>query len=281
VTVITDAEEIAHYNEVAASHDKYVDLRSKVQHVLDLQTSWAVPLTSWLDTTTDGAAQADVYIHLSRSIVGGRVLQLGGTGQAALKMLAGGAAHAVLLTPSEVEARLAERVADELGLADRFTTAIGFAESIPLDDESVTAVISEGCLHHTDTTEAFRECFRVLVTGGRFGAFDPWKARLYTLGTQLVGRRNQRVFGKRDKSVNCRPIDRDRLVDLAAVFPVSEVRLHGAITRYPSIVWGRYGNPLSVAAAYRMTRVDDRISSQIPALARNGSSCAVLATKWL
>jgi SAM-dependent methyltransferase len=270
--IVTDAEEIAHYSEVATLPDKCRGLRSAVERVRDLQTSWAVPLVYWLDTVPDCAAQADVYIHLSASIVGGRVLQIGGTGQAALKALAGGATSAVLVTPSAGEADLAGQVASELGFSDRFATAVGFAESLPVDGESVTAVISEGCMHHTNTTEAFRECSRVLVPGGRFGAWDPWKARLYTLGIS--------IFGKRDPDVNCRPMDSVRLADLPTIFPTrSEVRLHGAITRYPGIAWSRYVNAPKVSTSYRMTTFDDRISKYFPALARNGSSCAILAVK--
>jgi SAM-dependent methyltransferase len=269
---VTDAKEIAHYNAVATLPYRYRGLRSAVERVGELQTSWAVPLISWLDTVPDCAAQADVYVHLSASIVGGRVLQIGGTGQAALKALAGGAAEATLVTPSQGEADLARQVADDLGLSNRFVTAVGFAESLPVGSDSVTAVISEGCMHHTNTTEAFRECSRVLVPGGRFGAWDPWKARLYTLGISM--------FGKRDPDVNCRPMDPVRLTELPVIFPSwSDVRLHGAITRYPGIVWTRYVKAPKVSTSYRLTLFDDRISRHFPAVARNGSSCAILAVK--
>lgn len=270
--IITDADELAHYDNVAALADKYKHLKSCVERVRDLQTSWAVPLTSWLDTAHDGAAQADTYIHLSGSIVGGRLLSLGGTGQAALKALVGGAAESVLITPSQGEADLARRVATDLGLADRFTADVGYAEKLPLDATSFDAVISEGCLHHTNTEQAFRECARVLKPGGRFAAWEPWRARLYAIGISL--------FGKRDPAVLCRPMDTERLHGLEESFPTSaEVRLHGAITRYPGIVWGRLVRPPRIATSYRITLADDLISRQIPTLARNGSSCAVLAIK--
>lgn len=269
---ITEAEELAHYDAVAGSAERYAHLRSCVERVHDLHTSWAVPLTSWLDTAADGAAQADTYVHLSRAIVGGRLLSLGGTGQAALKALVGGASESVLVTPSQGEADLAQRVAADLGLSDRFSTVVGYAESLPLETASFTAVISEGCLHHTNTEQAFKECARVLVSGGRFGAWEPWKARLYTLGISL--------FGKRDPAVNCRPMDPARLTGLQTAFPTaSEVRLHGAITRYPAIVWERLAGPPKVSTSYRLTLLDDRISRRVPPLARNGSSCAILAVK--
>ncbi len=269
---ITDAEEIAHYDGVAALPLRHHELLSRVERVRDLQTSWAVPVISWLDTVPDCAAQADVYIHLSASIAGGRLVQIGGTGQAALKALAGGASGAVLVTPSRGEADLARQVAGELGFEDRFSAVIGFAESLPVDTQSVAAVISEGCLHHTRTAEALRESSRVLVPGGRFGSWDPWKARLYTLGIS--------IFGKRDPEVNCRPLDSERLSELSTIFPGwSEVRLHGAISRYPGIVWTRYVKAPRVSTSYRITLLDDWISGRFPALARNGSSCAVLATK--
>lgn len=270
--IITEAAELAHYNEVAGRGDRYSHLKSCVERVRDLGTSWAVPVTSWLDTAPDCAAQADTYVHLSRSIVGGRVLSLGGTGQAALKALVGGASESALVTPSPGEAELAQRVAADLGLSSRFSTFIGYAESLPLDTASFTAVISEGCLHHTNTEQAFKECSRVLVAGGRFAAWEPWKARLYSLGIS--------IFGKRDPAINCRPMEAARLTGLQAAFPTAaEVRLHGAVTRYPAIVWGRLVRPPKVSTSYRVTLLDDSISRRIPALARNGSSCAILAVK--
>lgn len=272
IAAITAADEIAHYDEVAGSEKKFTGICSAVTRVQSLQASWAVPLTSWLDSVHDCAAQADVYVHLSASVINGRVLQLGGTGQAALKALVGGAAKAYLLTPSAGEARLAEQVADTVGLSDRFTAVVGFAESLPFTDGAMTAIISEGCLHHTNTPAALRECSRVLQAGGRFGAWEPWKARLYEIGIS--------IFGKRDPSVNCRPMDAMRIAQLPTIFPKwSEVRLHGAISRYPGIVWSRYVRPLTVSNSYRITVVDDHISKRFPAAARNGSSCAVLAVR--
>lgn len=149
---------------------------------------------------------------------------------------------------------------------------MGFAEDLPLESESVDAVIVEGCLHHTRTSDALRESARILVTGGRFGAWEPWKAALYTLGI--------RVFGKRDPDVNCRPLEPARVTELADIFPNwSEVRLHGALSRYPGILWERYVKSPKLETSYRLTRLDDRLSKRLPALARNGSSCAVLAIK--
>lgn len=270
--IITEADEIAHYDDVAASPEKYEVLYARVERVRQLQTSWTVPVVQWLDSVPDCVSQADVYIYLSSSIVGGRVLQIGGTGQAALKALVGGASAAKLITPSSGEAELAERVARDLGVADRFSTAIGFAESLPVSTESVDAIISEACMHHTNLAAALRECSRVLVEGGRFAAWEPWKARLYTIGIS--------VFGKRDPDVNCRPIDSTRIAELGTIFPrQSELRLHGCITRYPGIVWSRYIKHPRVTTSYRWTRLDDLVSHRIPVLARNGSSCSILAMK--
>jgi hypothetical protein len=50
-------------------------------------------------------------MHLSGSIVGGRVLQIGGSGQGALKALVGGAARSSLATPCAGEAELAASIA--------------------------------------------------------------------------------------------------------------------------------------------------------------------------
>lgn len=269
---ITNAEEIAHYDAIAMSDQKRRGTLEAVERVRDLHTSWGVPLVSWLDAGPDCTSQADVYIHLSASIVGGRVLQIGGSGQAALKTLAGGASRATLVTPCAGEAELAAGLAQELGYSDRFSTAVGFAEDLPVESESMDAVIAEGCLHHTNTADSLRESARVLVPGGRFGAWEPWKAALYMFGIT--------VFGKRDPDVNCRPIDPTRVAELATIFPNwSEVRLHGAMTRYPAILWARYLKAPKFSTTLRFTQIDDRISKHIPALARNGSSCSILAIK--
>jgi hypothetical protein len=269
---ITGAQEIAHYNDLALSDVARRGTFAAVERVRDLRTSWAVPLTSWLDTGPDAASQADVYVHLSQSIVSGRVVQVGGSGQAALKALAGGAARATLVTPCAGEAELAAGVAHDLGYSDRFSVAVGFAEDLPLEPESTDAVIVEGCLHHTNTSEALREFARILVAGGRFGAWEPWKAALYPVGI--------RVFGKRDPDVNCRPMEAARLTDLPTAFPNwSQVTLHGALTRYPAILWERYARRPKISTTYRLTRIDDRVSKRVPALARNGSSCSILAIK--
>jgi hypothetical protein len=271
-TALTGAEEVAHYNEIAMSESKRRGTLAAVERVRELGTSWGVPLTAWLDAGPDCASQADVYVHLSAAISGGRVLQMGGSGQAALKTLVGGAAHAMLVTPCAGEAELAASLARELGFADRFESAVGFAEDLPVRAESMDAVVVEGCLHHTQTPDALREAARVLVRGGRFGAWEPWKAALYTLGIA--------VFGKRDPDVNCRPIDPTRVADLPTIFPnYSEVKLHGALTRYPEILWARYRRQPKSTTSYRLTRADDRISKRISVLARNGSSCSILATK--
>lgn len=271
-SVITGAEEIAHYNETAASEMKRRGLLAAVERIRDLGTSWGVPLAAWLDAGPDCASQADVYVHLSSAVVGGSVLQIGGSGQAALKALVGGSARAMLVTPCAEEAELAVRIARKLGFSERFDTAVGFAEDLPVSTESIDAVISEGCLHHTLTADSFREAARVLVPGGRFGAWEPWKAALYTVGIK--------VFGKRDPDINCRPMDPTRVAELPIVFPkFSEVRLHGALTRYPAILWARYLEAPRFATSYRLTLIDDRISRRIPVLARNGSTCSIIAIK--
>ena len=271
--VITGAEEIAHYDDSATSAKRHQGLKSAVERVRELHTLWAEPdVVPWLDSIPDCAAQADVYVHLKQSIIGGRVLQLGGKGQAVLKALVGGASSGILVTPSQGEADLAVRVARELDIADRFEAKVGFAETLCIDDESVNAIVSEGCMHHTNTVDALKECARVLVPGGRFGSWDPWKARLYTVGVA--------VFGKRDPDVSCKPLDPARLQELSALFPSgAEVNLHGAMTRYTGLVWSKYVRPLKLSTSYRLTKLDDRVSRHVPAFRRNGSSCAVLAVK--
>lgn len=269
---ITDEDEIRHYDHVSASRAKRLDLEQKVARTRSAGSRWGEPMLGWIDSVHDAASQVDVYRHLAPVIRQGTVVQIGGTGQAALKALVGGAPSAVLVTPSPGEAALADEVAAIFGLSERFEALVGFAEDLPVESRRAASVISEGCLHHTNVPAALREAARVLGPGGRFGSWDPWKARLYELGI--------RVFGKRDPDVDCRPMDRPRVQPLAESFPShSEVVLHGALTRYPGIVWSRFVRPISVTTSLKITKIDDRLSGRVRVLARNGSSCALLGIK--
>jgi SAM-dependent methyltransferase len=267
---ITGTADLPFYNQEARSDQRKAMLRAQLHTFKSLPGQWATPLESWIDATYDSAAQAEGYEHVRPKLLGGDVMQLGGSGRDALKALLGGARRGYLVTPIKGEADLASDLAKEFGLEDRFEALLGTGEQIPLSGESVDAIVSGGCLHHTKVTEALLDVRRVLRPGGRFAAWDPWHARLYDLGIS--------VFGKRE-AVMCHPLDPIRLADLIEVFPVSELRLHGALTRYPAIVLCKFGVHPSIRTLHKMTLLDDRVSNRIPALRRNGSSVAVLTTK--
>lgn len=224
----------------------------------------------WLDNLYDSVAQREVYEHLAPVIRGGgTVLQMGGTGKDALKALIGGASSAIHVTPVAQEAALTVRLAAELNVADRLSVLIGAGERLPVASCAVDAVVSERCLHHTSVPEALREARRVLRPGGRFAAADPWHARLHDVG--------RKYFDRQQPGLECVPLDEYRLADLATVFPNSQVRLHGAIVRYPVIALLRLGVPLQRRFIERLTEWDDRFSAHFAVLRRNGSAAAVLA----
>lgn len=67
----------------------------------------------------------------------------------------------------------------------------GTAESLPLADASVDALLSVSVLQYTDRERALAECSRVLRPGGRFAVVEnlrgsPW-ARAYRLAKRLNG----------------------------------------------------------------------------------------------
>jgi SAM-dependent methyltransferase len=266
-----EKDEMLFYEQEALRDERQAGLRSRLTAVSRLQAPWANPVEPWLDNLYDSVPQAEVYGHLRVEVTGGDVLQLGGTGKEALKALLGGARRSYLVTPVPAEAHLTESLATEFGIGDRFTAIVGTGEEVPIPSDSIDAVISEGCMHHTDVPAALLEVRRVLRSGGRFGAWDPWHARLYDIGTSL--------FGKREPGIECRPLNLTRVATLVEVFPDSEIRLHGALTRYPVVALGKAGIRPSQATIHRMTLIDDRISARVPALRRNGSSVSVLATK--
>jgi SAM-dependent methyltransferase len=261
----------AHYGALAQGAQRHDELLALLTRLLPLRGQWGEPMPMWLDNLYDSVPQREIYEHLAPKITGGGVvLQMGGTGKEALKALIGGAGRAVHVTPVPQEAALTLRLADELGVAHSLTVVLGTGEALPIASASIDAYISERCLHHTDVAQALREARRVLRPGGRFAAADPWHARLHDFARATVDRQRP--------GLSCTPLDERRLADLASVFPESQVRLHGALVRYPVIALLRLGVPLTRPVIEWLTDYDDRISSRFAVLRRNGSAAAVLAT---
>jgi SAM-dependent methyltransferase len=178
----------------------------------------------------------------------------------------GGAREAWLLTPVEAETRYAHELARLAGV--EIQCRAGVAEEMPFEAGFFDAIYSSGCAHHFQTEKAFPEIARVLVSGGRFSAVDPWKAPLYTWGV--------RIFGKREEAVNCRPFDPVRLGPLRQSFRKSRVVQHGAFTRYPMIALQKLGISTPYWLTWRLTQLDDGVTSLL-GLRSFGSSVAVMA----
>jgi SAM-dependent methyltransferase len=189
-----------------------------------------------------------------------------------LKLLLAGAAEALLVTPVVSEARFARQMAERLGFRARFHPVVGIGEELPLASESCDVAISGGSLHHMVTAEAGREIRRVLDVGGRFGAWDPWRAPLYRAGIT--------IFGKREPGVGCRPIDDERAAAFTQSFgPGADYRRHGAVVRYPLLALNKAGMSLGIRRTLPIFRRDDRLAGSLPALQRLQSSVSMCAER--
>jgi uncharacterized protein YbaR (Trm112 family) len=228
------------------------------------------PPQKWLVARMDLGSEWDCYAHLA-PVESKHFVQLGGRGSAAMKLLLAGAARATLLTPMLGEAHLALKLAQVLGVTERFACFVGIAEEIPLPDASVDGAYSGGCVHHMTTALAFPEIARVLKPGGRFAAAEPWRAPMYALGTW--------VFGKREANPYCRPLTPERVAPLFGAFPQAQCVQHGALSRYPMLAMEKLGAHFALTTAWNIGRLDDRLCSRIPGMRRLGSGVALLATK--
>lgn len=224
----------------------------------------------WLDATYDIAAQDDAYRHIA-PLEDGRVLVLGGKGTHAVKFLIAGARESWHATPMLGEAMFARELARAFGVEDRLHCVVAIAEELPFLDETFDRVFSSGCIHHTITDRAFPEIKRVLRNRGKFATCEPWRAALYGVGTK--------VFGKRERGVNCRPIERSRVEPLFQAFPSAQVMHHGALTRYPLLALNKLGLATKTSTVSKITAIDDRIASVSRAVRKQGSSVSLLATK--
>lgn len=271
-------EEMAFYNEVASkeaeditSSESYSIVKPVVEaNPRTVADSFPNPREVWIDAVYDCAAQWDAYVHIA-PIKDKRVLQLGGKGAHAVKFLLGGAAEAWLATPMLGEARCAIALAEAVGVADRLRCVVAIAEELPLATGSFDAIYSGGCMHHMITATAMPEAARILQEGGKFAATDPWRAPLYAIGTK--------VLGKREPSVYCRPLTKERVEPVAQAFGRSDVVQHGALTRYPLLALNKFGVASPLSVAWRLNEMDDSLCSLVPGLRGMGSSVVCLGTK--
>ena len=269
-------EEMEFYNTVAADAMEKLDeggawsiLPTEMAATDEEKESFPSPWQRWVDAPHDSAAQWDAYRHLGK-VRGRRLLQLGGSGTHAIKFALAGSDESWLVTPMAGEARIARELAVSAGVGDRFYSVVAIAEELPLRDDSFDGIFAGGCLHHMVTDDALPEAARVLRQGGRFAAAEPWRAPFYSIGTKLLGKR---------EDAYCRPLTAERLEPLSRSFATASLIGHGTFTRYPMLALEKLGIKFSKSIPWHVGRTDDKIASLIPGLRKMGSSVAVLATK--
>jgi uncharacterized protein YbaR (Trm112 family) len=270
-------EEMEFYNDYAINEAKQLKNSFDFTSLAPILTvpkesipSFPHPKEIWIETIYDCAAQWDAYEYLS-PISEKRVVQLGGKGTHAVKLLLAGASEAWIITPMLGEAVYARALAEEFGVADRLRCVVGVAEELPVADGSIDLFYLGGCLHHMQTHLAFPEVKRVLCDGGRFAAVEPWRAPLYALGTKILG--------KREPSVYCKPLTAERLEPVRQLFEKYQIVQHGTLTRYPLLALNKFGINSSLSVAWHANQVDDAVSSLIPGMREMGSSVVVLCEK--
>jgi uncharacterized protein YbaR (Trm112 family)/SAM-dependent methyltransferase len=250
-------------------HEAIQHLERLRQRASSERQDFPTPRELWLHARMDLQSERECYEHIG-SVKGQRVLQLGGSGTVALALLLAGAGEGMLLTPMLGEALFAIEAAKIIGVIDRFRCFIAVAEEIPLASESVDVAFSQGCVHHMRTEIAFPAIARVLRRGGRFAAFEPWRAPLYGIGTSVLGKREANPF--------CRPMTLPRIAPLFGAFRQARYEQHGTLTRYPMLGLERFGILTPLERAWIIGRADDRVSSML-GLRRFGSGVALLASK--
>jgi SAM-dependent methyltransferase len=225
------------------------------------------PRHLWLSSTFECAAEYEAFKFIA-PIAGKTVLQVGGKGTEAVRMILAGAKSAHLVSPVQAELDCAHELARLCGVT--IESKLGLAENLPYANETFDVIYAAGSAHHFETKEAFPEIYRALRNGGRFAAIDPWLGPFYKLGI--------RIFGKREKGVNCRPLDKERLSTFGDVFRETKVQQFGTFTRYPMIAVCQMGWLLPLAAVWWFMKVDDSISTFLR-LRQWGSCAAILAEK--
>jgi SAM-dependent methyltransferase len=225
------------------------------------------PRSLWLAATFECPAECDA-LRFVAPLKDKVVLQLGGKGSEAVKLMLAGAKAAYLVSPVESELRCCTHLSRLCGVV--VECRLGTAESIPFADDSFDAVYSSGCAHHFRTAEAFPEIARVLRAGGRFAAVEPWRAPFYALGTKILG--------KREREVNCRPLTSERVRNLRENFRFHAIRQHGTLSRYPMIALHKLGISMPLSAAWWIFRADDLMCTMFHIRAY-GSCAAILAEK--
>lgn len=258
-------DEMEFYNQSAATFGLDMDRQVASLKLHDREDQY-IP-ESWVDASYDARAQLDALQHLGDPS-GSVLLQLGGKGEHAVKALLAGAAEAWLVTPMLAEAQYARELARRTGVGSSMNAVVGVAEQLPFPEGSFDAVYAGGCLHHMATHHASPEIYRILVSGGRFAAVEPWQTLLHSWGT--------RAIGKREANSYCSPLTAARVEPIGEAFEDSVIRHHGPVLRYAALALLKLsGRPLTPRAGLCLGRVDDRL----PLPDKCGGSVAILASR--
>jgi len=279
--------EMAHYNAMGDLEAQAIE-RSHLAEALGpaLRSTAAErdcfpsPRSTWIETIYDGAAQWDAYRHIA-PVRGRRVMQLGGTGIHAVKFLLAGAAEAWVCSPMMGELRSALELARLAKVDERLHCVAAVAEELPFPAAHFDLVYSGGSVHHMATMLAMPEIARVIRTGGKFAAMDPWRAPLYAIGKRLVGNRllwPDRADVPHEDEVECTPLTNERVRPFFAAFKEARLVQHWTFTRYALLGLNKMGLNFSPGFVWQVGSVDDFVSTCL-ALRSFGSSVALLATK--
>ncbi len=269
-------EEMEFYNTAATNASEELEkggaesiLPTELAATDEERASFPAPWQRWVDTVHDSAALWDAYQYLG-PYKNQRVLQLGGSGTHVIKFAMAGADEAWLITPMLGEATIARGLAESAGVGERFRCVVAIAEELPIMAETFDAVFAGGCLHHMQTELALPEAARVLRTGGKFAAVEPWRAPLYAIGTKMLGQR---------EDAYCTPLTAKRVGPMQDAFRNSKLIQHGTITRYAFLALAKFGINVSKQLPWYVGKIDDAVCSVIPGMRRMGSSIAVLGGK--
>lgn len=227
------------------------------------------PENIWVDAKHDSISQLEAYDYLS-PLTNQTFLQLGGSGSHAVKALLAGATKVFLITPMVGEAKVAKFLASYFGVSDGLGCVIAVGEELPFKNESLDLIYSGGCFHHMRLDFTAKELLRVLCDGGKFSGVDPWKTPLHTIGTSIIG--------KREKSVFCKPITKERLQPILDNFSDAKIRLHGPLLRYFFLALEKLGLQLSTSKMLAIARFDDVLGKKLR-LSKFGGSIMLAGTK--
>lgn len=279
-------KEMKFYNEVASRNvenlknsEGFKILEPILKNKYHSSKLFPEPANIWLDATYDCIAQHDAYEYIA-PVEGKRVLQVGGMGIHAVKFLLAGAKEAWVLTPMLEEARYAVMLANAVGVGDCLNCVVGVAEELPFNSGFFDIIYVGGCLHHLVTSLALFESERVLCSGGRFTAVEPWKTPLYDLGKRMMGNREENLFGQRDNNFIESPLTTERIRSLYSIFRNATVLHHGVFTRYPLLAFCKLGIKIPLSIVWQIFKLDDVSCSIFPKLQNiMGSSVSILAEK--